>query len=143
MESVGVEEKKPHHRSLLVGFWEDADPWRGGDFGSWGTCVLEPDDDAGAVVVRRLSRSPLDVSTWPEINVPEVFADYAGLEVVRWQDGDASYVIAPLLGYSDHDTRMMDLDTPLGQMIRNTYDVIGESAELASPTESSLHGQND
>jgi len=75
--------------------------------------------------------------------VPEVFADYAGLEVVRWQDGDASYVIAPLLGYSDHDTRMMDLDTPLGQMIRNTYDVIGESAELASPTESSLHGQND
>ncbi|KQR88706.1 hypothetical protein ASF96_02715 [Microbacterium sp. Leaf179] len=131
LESVGVEEKKPHHRSLLVGFWEDADPWRAGDFGSWGTCVLEPDDDAGAVVVRRLSRSPLDVSTWPEMNVPEVFADYAGLEVVQWQDGDASYVIAPLLGYSDNDARMMDLDTPLGQMIRNTYDVVGESAELA------------
>lgn len=131
LESVGVEGKAPQRRSLLVGFWEDTDAGWGSDFGNWSTCVLEPDDDAGAVVVRRLSRSPLDTSTWPEVTVPDVFADHVGLKVARWHDGDASYVIAPLLGYGDHDARMMDLDTPLGQLIRNTYEVIGESAELA------------
>lgn len=126
VESVGVQGSTLQRRSLLVGFWEDTDAGWGSDFGKWGACVLEPDDDAGAVVVRRLSRSPLDTSTWPEVTVPEAFGDHVGLKVSRWHDGDASYVIAPLLGYVDHDARMMDLDTPLGQMIRNTYDIVGE-----------------
>lgn len=128
LESVGVEGAARDRRSVLIGFWEDSDAGWMSDFGNWGTCVLEPDDDAGAVVVRRLAASPIDVSTWPEITVPDVFASHAGAKVVRWNRGDASYVIAPLLGYGDHDARMMDLDTPLGQMIRKTYDVVGESA---------------
>lgn len=131
LESVGVQGSTLHRRSLLVGFWEDTDAGWGSDFGNWSTCVLEPDDDAGAVVARRLSRSPLDTSTWPEVTVPDEFADHVGLKVSRWHDGDASYVIAPLLGYGDHDARMMDLNTPLGQMIRKTYDVVGERDDLA------------
>lgn len=127
LESAGVAGVKAHRRSLLVGFWEDTDAGWVSDFGNWSACVLVVDDDQGAVVVRRLPRSPIDVSAWPTITVPDMFADHAGATVISWQDGDASSVIAPLLGYHDHDARMMDLDTPLGKMMRDTYDIIGES----------------
>ena len=126
LEAAGVAGAKARQRSLLVGFWEDADAGRVSDFGNWTACVLVVDDDQRAVVVRRLLRSPIDVSAWPTITVPDVFADHAGATVISWRDGDASSVIAPLLGYHDYDARMMDLDTPLGKMMRDTYDIIGE-----------------
>jgi hypothetical protein len=130
LESAGVEGATARQRSLLIGFWEDTDAGWHSDFGHWSACVLEVDDDQGAVVVRRLLRSPIDVSTWPTITVPDVFAGHAGATVSSWKDGDAGSVIAPLLGYHNHDARMMDLETPLGQIIRSTHDIVGES-ELA------------
>lgn len=127
LESAGVASAKAHRRSLLIGFWEDTDAGWHSDFGHWGACALEVDDDQGAVVVRRLPQSPIDVSTWLTITAPDVFADHAGATVISGQSGDASAVIAPLLGYHDHDAQMMDLETPLGKMMGNTYDIIGES----------------
>lgn len=127
LESAGVASAKAHRRSLLIGFWENTDAGWHSDFGNWSACVLEVEDGQGAVVVRRLPQSPIDDSTWSEITAPDVFADHAGATVTSWQRGDASSVIAPLLGYRDRDARMMDLETPLGKMMRNTHDVIGEN----------------
>lgn len=126
LQSIRIEGATDYQRSLLVGFWEDADVgWS--DFGSWGACALEVDDGQGAVVVRRLQRRPIEGPAWPTMAVPNVFADHAGATVSSWTNGIADAVIAPLLGYSDRDARMMDLDTPIGQMMRSTYDVAGES----------------
>jgi hypothetical protein len=126
LKSAGVESVPAHQPSLLIGFWEDADGGWHSDFGNWSACVLEVDDDQGAVNVRRLHRSPMDVVEWPTVTVPDVFAGHAGVKVNSWQEGVADSVIAPLLGYADRDARMMDLDTPLGKMIRNTHDIVGE-----------------
>ncbi|MHA7284203.1 hypothetical protein [Arthrobacter sp. TMS2-4] len=125
LESVGVEEATDHQRSLLVGFWEDTDAgWS--DFGNWNACALEVDDGQGVVVVRRLPRRPTELSAWPIIAVPNEFGDHVGAIVSSWSHGEADSIIAPLLGYSDYDARMMDLDTPIGQMIRSTHDILGE-----------------
>lgn len=126
LASAGVEGVTAHQRSLLVGFWEDPDEGWHSDFGNWSACALEVDDDQGAVAVRRLPRSPMNVTEWPTITVPDVFAGHAGAIAKSWQEGVAGSVIAPLLGYPDHDARMMDLDTPLGKMIRSTHDIVGE-----------------
>lgn len=127
LDVAGVIETKLSRNSLLVGFWEESDSAWVSDFGNWSACVLQVDDDQGAVAVRRLARSPIDSSSWPNISVPDVFSDRAGATVASWQHGDASSVIGRLLGYLDRDARMMDLDTPLGRMILNTYDTVGVS----------------
>ncbi|MUU69728.1 hypothetical protein [Pseudarthrobacter sp. GA104] len=124
LESAGVE-GPAHQPSLLVGFWEDLDGGWHSDFGNWSACALQVDDDQGAVNVRRLERSPINVTEWPEVTVPDVFAGHAGVKAKSWQEGVADSVIAPLLGYADHDARMMDLDTPLGKMMRKTRDIVG------------------
>lgn len=119
-----------YRHSLLIGFWEDPDVGWHSDFGSWSACVLEIDDDQNVVVVRKLQHSPINFSTLSMMTVPDVFATHAGAKVLSFQSGDAGSVIGPLLGYQDEDVQMMDLDLPLGKMIRNKFDVIGES-ELA------------
>jgi len=127
LKSVGVDGVSAHQPSLLVGFWEDPEGGWHSDFGNWSACALEVDDDQGAVKVRRLQRSPINVTGWPTVTVPDEFAGHAGVIAKSWHEGIAGSVIAPLLGFPDHDARMMDLDTPLGKMIRNTHDILGES----------------
>ncbi|GAA1908772.1 hypothetical protein GCM10009688_11390 [Arthrobacter gandavensis] len=127
LASVGVEGATDHQPSLLVGFWEDTDAGWVSDFGNWSACALEVDDGEGAVVVRRLPGSPFDPSAWPTLTVPSVFSDHAGATVSSWTSGFADSVISPLLGYLDRDARMMDLDTPIGRMVRSTHDIVGES----------------
>lgn len=126
LTSAGLEGATASRNSLLVGFWEDTDTEWVSDFGNWSASVLQVDNGQGVVVVRRIERSPIDGAAWPDITVPDAYADHAGATVSSWQSGDAGAVIAPLLGYGDRDARMMDLDTPLGQMIRRTYDIVGE-----------------
>lgn len=127
LESVSAEGARDNQSSLLVGFWEDTDAGWVSDFGNWSACALQVDDGQGAVVVRRLPRAPIELSGWPSIAVPDVFADHVGATVTSWSSGVADSVIGPLLGYPGHDARMMDLDTPLGQMIRSSYEIIGET----------------
>lgn len=128
--SAGVASANTHRRSLLIGFWEDTDVGWHSDFGNWSACALEVDDDQNAVVVRKLRQSPIDASTRSTMTAPDVFEGHAGATVFSMESGQASSVIGPFLGYQDDDVQMMDLEMPLGTMIRNRFDVIGES-ELA------------
>lgn len=126
LQSAGFEGTTAHQGSLLVGFWKvRGEEWES-DFGSWSACVLKVDDGQGSLMVRRLQQSPFESSTWPSIVVPEVFPEYAGSPVTSWKTGNASSIIAPFLGYHRNDVRMIDIDIPLGQMIRSRYDVLGE-----------------
>ncbi|NIJ03448.1 hypothetical protein FHR86_003807 [Paenarthrobacter ilicis] len=126
LASAGIEGARDPQRSLLVGFWEDTESGWMSDFGNWTACALEVDDGQGAVVVRRLTRSPLQGYAWGTFAVPSVFPDHAGATATSLSRGIATSIIAPLLGYHDQDGHMTDLDTPLGQMLRGMYDIVGE-----------------
>ncbi len=126
LESAGVVNATVPGRSLLLAFWEDSDTGWVSDFGSWTAWALEVDDGQDTVVVLRLPHPPDRISRWPA-KVPDVFVDQVGAKVVSSQDGDASSIIAPLLGYADRDARMMDLEGPLGRIVRSTYDIVGDS----------------
>lgn len=115
-------------RSLLLAFWEDTESGWPSDFGNWSACAFEIDDGQGAVLVRRLDQSPVRDKWRPDVLVPEVFEGYLGAEPVSSERGDASWIISRLLGYADHDARMMDLETELGRIVRSsgTYAILGE-----------------
>lgn len=127
LESLSIGGTEGLRRSLLIGFWEDNEAGWVSDFGAWSAFALLVEDDKSAVIVRKLSRSPFDDKTWKSINVPDAFEDHVGATVISVEEGDLSSIIAPLLGYQAEDARMVDLSSPLGQMIQTSHDVLGES----------------
>lgn len=129
LESVNVDRVSAHRNSLLVGFWDEEDGGLMSDFGNWYACALEVDDGQGDVAVRRLQGSPFESSSWPRVKVPKEFVDHAGAVVTNWRDGVADSIVGRLLGYGAHDARMTDLDSPLGKILRNTHEIIGESGD--------------
>lgn len=127
--AAGASDTADPRPSTLVAFWEDTESGWGSDFGDWLACEFTVDDGRGAVIVRRVAESPAQKEHWPDIRIPEVFEDYAGAAASALSEGDASAIIARLLGYGDHDARMMDLETDLGRAVRDsgTYTIIGGS----------------
>ncbi|WP_454172194.1 hypothetical protein [Microbacterium maritypicum] len=134
LAAAGARDTAGPRPSILVAFWEDTESGWASDFGNWSACAFTVNDGLGAVLVRRVAKSAIGDNWWPDIPIPEVFEEYAGVKADSLSQGDASWLIAQLLGYADHDARMMDLDTDLGRAVRNsgTYSIIGESDEERS-----------
>lgn len=120
--------------SILVAFWENTSSGWASDFGNWSARVFTVNDGQGAVLVRRVNESRVAKSQGLDTPIPDVFGSYAGLKANWLNEGDASSLIAPLLGYADHDARMMDLETDLGKIVRKNgaYGVVGEGDEERS-----------
>jgi len=135
--AAGAPDAADPRPSTLVAFWEDTESGWGSDFGDWQACAFTVDDGRGAVMVRRVAESPMRKEDWPNLPIPEVFEDYVGAAVSSVDEGDASAIIARLLGYGDHDARIMDLDTDLGRAVRHsgTYMIIGECDDQRSAIE--------
>ncbi len=117
---------EPPYRSVLVGLTEDVDPTWFSDFGSWSVTVLKVDNARADVAVRRVDKPLRDHESWPNLTVPKEFEAFIGARVVGWQDGDVSYVIAPMLGYNRDDARMTTPNSELGRVLRSSHHIVGE-----------------